>query len=122
MGAPNIAEFAPGKNCFINVADFDSPASLAAHLERLSADEAEYGKLLAWKAQPLRPQFLAMAESVRIWNMYRLCGVIGDGTATGRGMADGLSAFGRISSRPFIRWLSGPLRVLLHHLFRLLKH
>jgi hypothetical protein len=122
LGAPNIAEFAPGKNCFINVADFDGPASLAAHLERIGADEAEYSRLLAWKAQPLQPQFLAMAESVRTWNMYRFCAVIGDGTATGRGMVDGLSAFGRISSRPFIRWLSGPPRVLLNYHFRLLKH
>jgi len=82
LGAPNIAEFAPGKDCFINAADFDGAASLAAYLERVAADEAEYGKLLAWKAQPLRPQFLQMVESVNAWSMYRLCDVIGGGTAS----------------------------------------
>jgi hypothetical protein len=83
LGAPNIAEFAPGKDCFINVADFDGPASLAAHLERVGADEPEYGKLLAWKAQSLRPQFIEMVESVNVRSMYRLCDVIENGTALG---------------------------------------
>jgi Glycosyltransferase family 10 (fucosyltransferase) C-term/Fucosyltransferase, N-terminal len=122
LGAPNIADYAPGKDCFINLADFDGPASLAAHLKRISADEAEYGKLLAWKAQPLRPQFLEMAKSADVWFIHRLCGIIGDRVATGPGSTDGLSAFGRFSNRSLIRWLSAPALTLPRHLVRLLRH
>jgi hypothetical protein len=121
LGAPNIAEYAPGKDCFINVADFDGPASLAAHLKRVSADEAEYGKLLAWKAQPLRSQFVELARSADTWLLHRLCRIIGDRMATGPRSADGLSAFGRFSNRSLVRRLSAPALALPRHLVRFLR-
>jgi len=117
LGAPNIAEFAPGKDCFINVADFDGPADLANHLQRLAADEREYGKLLAWKSEPLRPKFLEMTEAVSAWGIYRLCGIVGNGTAIGGRKADGLSTIGRFTTRLQVRALSRPLRSFMRHLF-----
>jgi len=121
LGAPNIAAYAPGEDCFINVADFDGPASLAAHLERIGGDEAEYGKLLAWKARPLRPQFLEMAKSADVWLVHRLCAAIEGQTATDQASADGLSAFGRFANRPLVRWLSSPARKLPRFFAGLLK-
>jgi hypothetical protein len=53
MGAPNIAEFAPGENSFINVADFDTPADLARFLA--SVDPADYQ---AWRRKPLKRTFM----------------------------------------------------------------
>jgi len=117
LGAPNIAEFAPGKDCFINVADFDGPADLADHLQRLAADEREYGKLLAWKSEPLRPKFVKMAEALSVWGMYRLCGIVGNGAAKDGGNADGLSTIGRFTTRAQVRSLSEPLRSFMRHLF-----
>jgi len=51
-GAPNIAEFAPGENCFIDAAAFDGPRELAEYLHWLTGNPAEYAKYLEWKRQP----------------------------------------------------------------------
>src|SRR5262249_7991880 len=58
LGAPNVEDFAPGDDCYVDAAAFDGPASLAAHLNRLAGDEAAYARLLEWKRRPLRPRFL----------------------------------------------------------------
>ena len=50
LGAPEVAAFAPGPRCFIDATDFDGPAALARHLQRVAADEDAYARLLAWKA------------------------------------------------------------------------
>ena len=48
-GAPNIADFAPGENSFINMRDFESAEALAKHLVFLSENEDEYAKYFAWR-------------------------------------------------------------------------
>ena len=48
-GAPNAADFAPAPGSFIDVRDFASPAALAAYLERVASDDAEYAKFFAWR-------------------------------------------------------------------------
>lgn len=48
-GAPNIADFAPGDNSFINMRDFDSAEALAQRLVFLSENEGEYAKYFAWR-------------------------------------------------------------------------
>lgn len=72
LGAPNIEEFAPGDNCFINAADW-SPAALAEYLTSLARDEAEYAKFLEWKSQPFRAGFLALTGMVKDHAFTRLC-------------------------------------------------
>ena len=57
LGAPNVADFAPAPNAYLNVADFDGPASLARRLRELCADEAAYASMLAWKTRGLSPAF-----------------------------------------------------------------
>lgn len=80
-GAPNVADFAPGRRCFIDAADFDGPAALAAHLTRLAGDEAAYQDYLAWKAEPLAPRFIALLERARGNALSRLCELLDARTA-----------------------------------------
>jgi hypothetical protein len=73
FGAPNIADFAPGRNCFIDVREFPSPQALAERLTRLANDEEAYGEYLVWKRQPLLPRFLDMVDKAGGDPMVRLC-------------------------------------------------
>ncbi len=52
LGAPNVEEFAPGDNCFVNANNFPSPAGLAAFLR--DADPSYFHQ---WRTQPLRCDF-----------------------------------------------------------------
>jgi hypothetical protein len=58
LGAPNVADFAPGEHCYLDVRDFASPRDLAAHLTALAGDDEAYAALLAWKRRPLRDELL----------------------------------------------------------------
>jgi hypothetical protein len=49
LGAPNIADFAPGDHCYIDVADFAGPGSLGAYLDHLDRHDDEYDEYLRWK-------------------------------------------------------------------------
>lgn len=73
LGAPNVADFAPGERCFINSADFSGPRALADFLLALAADEAAYQDYLAWKRQPLRPELRRIIELQRTHPLCRLC-------------------------------------------------
>jgi hypothetical protein len=63
LGAPNVAGFAPGERCYLDVRDFAGPRELAAHLTALAADEEEYAGLLAWKSRPLRDGFVRLVAT-----------------------------------------------------------
>lgn len=63
LGAPNVARFAPGEDCYLDVRDFAGPRELAAHLTALAADEEAYARLLAWKRRPLREEFTRLFET-----------------------------------------------------------
>jgi hypothetical protein len=73
LGAPNIETFAPGDHCFINVAEFADPRSLAGHLRAVSQDEDQYQQYLAWKSRPLRPAFVRLLEQQTKHVFARLC-------------------------------------------------
>jgi alpha-1,3-fucosyltransferase 10 len=62
LGAPNIADFAPSPDSYIDVRDFDGPAGLARHLLRLSRDEDAYAGLHRWRQAPYAAPFLAMMD------------------------------------------------------------
>jgi alpha-1,3-fucosyltransferase 10 len=64
LGAPNIEEFAPGRQCFIDATHFDTPRALARYLMYLDTDANAYAGYLRWKAEPLRSSFVSMAESL----------------------------------------------------------
>lgn len=73
LGAPNIDEFAPGDLCCIDAAQFHGPRELAAYLDWLAHDEAQYGDFLAWKNKPLRESFLEKARFLENSLATRLC-------------------------------------------------
>jgi hypothetical protein len=72
-GAPNVAQFAPGENCYIDAADFTSPRELAQYLNWLAGNPAEYQKYLAWKQRPLRQSFLDKLALTSSPPLSRLC-------------------------------------------------
>jgi Glycosyltransferase family 10 (fucosyltransferase) C-term/Fucosyltransferase, N-terminal len=73
LGAPNVAAFAPGERCYVDVADFAGPKRLAEYLVSLGQDAASYQTYLRWKHEPLRTGFLAMIERQRQRPLCRLC-------------------------------------------------
>jgi alpha-1,3-fucosyltransferase 10 len=60
-GAPNVEDFAPGADSFINADRFPSPRDLAAFLLHLSRSPAEYERYFAWRHRPLPPALEARA-------------------------------------------------------------
>jgi Glycosyltransferase family 10 (fucosyltransferase) C-term/Fucosyltransferase, N-terminal len=76
LGAPNVAEHAPGADSYIDVSEFGGPAALARHLLRVAADEDEYGSYLAWRSRPLDPRFVALAQAQREPPLCRLCRLV----------------------------------------------
>ncbi len=64
MGAPNVAEFAPGAHCYIDVRDYASPKALAEYLHYLNSDEDAYQAYHAWRQQPFLPAFEAKQARV----------------------------------------------------------
>jgi hypothetical protein len=73
LGAPNVAEFAPGERCYIDASNFESPRALAEYLLHLHANDAAYREHLAWKRHPLRPGFLTLLDEQRTHPFVRLC-------------------------------------------------
>ena len=73
LGAPNVADFAPGERCYIDVTDFDGPQDLAGYLSRLLSQREEFLSYLAWKAQPFRREFLDLLALQTPHPVDRLC-------------------------------------------------
>ena len=72
LGAPNVDEFAPGDNCYIDASRFENPRALAAFLVALAKDEPAYARYLEWKSKPLRPRFLKNLETASVKPLERL--------------------------------------------------
>ena len=72
-GAPNVEDFVPGDHCYINTADFTSPQHLAEYLLHLDSDDKAYADYFAWKAKPLRAEFLRLQELAGQSAGVRLC-------------------------------------------------
>ena len=73
LGAPNIDDFAPGDNCFVDVRQFESPRSLAHFINACYEDEQLYSKFFEWKNWPLRQSFLRKMEIQKEHPLVRLC-------------------------------------------------
>jgi len=84
LGAPNIADFAPGEHCFINVTDFSGPRELAAHLLRLAEDETAYHDYLKWRTDGARPEYLAMLDRLDPHPLCRLARLLTQEADAGR--------------------------------------
>jgi Glycosyltransferase family 10 (fucosyltransferase) C-term len=73
LGAPNVADHAPARGCYIDVRDFANPGELAHFLLELSCDEARYAQYLEWRERPLDARFLALAQEQSVCPWCRLC-------------------------------------------------
>ena len=59
LGAPNVEEFAPGENCYVDASRYPDPAALAAYLR-----SAEPGSFHRWRHAPLRKSFLSKLDAI----------------------------------------------------------
>ena len=102
LGAPNIDDFAPGENCFINVAQFKGPRELAEYLIFAADNQFEYDSYLAWKTKPLRQKFLDKVEVVAKDSFLRLSEKVRQMSAADR---TGVGFAARTTST--VSWLRG---------------
>jgi alpha-1,3-fucosyltransferase 10 len=72
LGAPDVADYAPGADCYLDVRDFASPRALAERLRMLAADDVAYARHHAWRSGPPRPEFRALVERARMHPVARL--------------------------------------------------
>src|SRR5690242_8698380 len=75
-GAPNVGQFAPGKDAFINAADFSSPRELALYLKELASDDEAYRRFLRWRQEPLLPSFQADLDALRVPGFSKLVEIV----------------------------------------------
>ena len=71
LGAPNVDEFVP-PGSYINAANFDSPADLAAYLRYLVETPQAYEEYFAWRSKPLPPLLLERARKLETPLLRRL--------------------------------------------------
>lgn len=76
FGAPNIDEFAPGDNCYVDVRKYKTVEELAAHLQACLDDPVLYAQYQAWRKRPLRPTFIQKAAIQQIHPYIRLCRLV----------------------------------------------
>ena len=62
LGAPNIAEFTPGRNAFVDVRNFPNPKDLAVKLKLLCANEQLLREFYRWKNEALNDRFTEIAN------------------------------------------------------------
>jgi Glycosyltransferase family 10 (fucosyltransferase) C-term/Fucosyltransferase, N-terminal len=72
LGAPNVADFAPARHSYIDVADFDGPDELARYLNHLDTHDDEYEAYLEWKRSGPDERFLDLVASAHEDKFCRL--------------------------------------------------
>lgn len=72
LGAPNIADFAPAPNSYIDASAFDA-AGLARHLRETAGSETRYASYFAWKHRPLPASFVELFKDQETPFLRRLC-------------------------------------------------
>lgn len=73
FGAPNIRDFMPGENCFVDVRSYANPLELAQFINRCYDDESLYSQFFEWKKDPLRQEFIERMGRERVNPIIRLC-------------------------------------------------
>ena len=63
MGAPNIREFAPAPNSYVDIRDFESPEHLAETLQAIAYNESAFNALLAWRAHGVSSSFKTLMHA-----------------------------------------------------------
>ncbi len=78
LGAPNVADFAPGPHSYIDTADFSGPDDLARYLDHLDRHDDEYQAYLAWKDDGLSDGFRRLVEGTWSRPFCRLAELVRD--------------------------------------------
>lgn len=73
LGAPNIEDYAPGENCYIDASKWDNPKELADYLLELSENDDMYNKYFEWREKPLRKEFTDLQNITKEHELVRLC-------------------------------------------------
>ncbi|MEO1369126.1 MAG: glycosyltransferase family 10, partial [Acidobacteriota bacterium] len=68
----DVRELAPHPDSYIDAADFDSPAELAAYLRELDRDDRAYARFHAWRRGGFSPLFATHLERLREPTFVRL--------------------------------------------------
>ena len=76
LGAPDIADYAPGEHCHIDVADFAGPKALAQRLRFLAEHDEEYERYLDWRRTGPRDAFRALVDRAAIHPVSRLVALV----------------------------------------------
>lgn len=76
LGAPNIGDFAPGDNSYINIESFSSAKDLSNYLMELNEDDSKYQEYHKWRNFPIKDNFNAKLAVVSDDPLSRLCKVI----------------------------------------------
>ena len=76
LGAPNIEDFIPGKNSFVDVRNFDSLKDLADFLNRCYLDNDLYNQFHQWKKGSLLPSFLDKLNTAKEHPIKKMCTII----------------------------------------------
>lgn len=72
-GAPNILEFIPGDECFVDVSTFETPIELAKFMNCCYEESNLYNRFGAWRKRPLLKNFIHKMEQVEENPFVRLC-------------------------------------------------
>lgn len=73
FGAPNIYDFAPGENCFVDAKSFDTPKRLADFLNQCYGDDDLYQSFFEWEKKPLLQSYINKANREKVNPIIRLC-------------------------------------------------
>jgi len=76
LGAPNVADFAPGDHTYIDVSGFSGPRELAEYLVSLDRDDEAYGRYFDWRNRELNAQFRQMLSDTSEDPFCRLCRIV----------------------------------------------
>ncbi|CAF3122259.1 unnamed protein product [Rotaria sp. Silwood2] len=57
LGAPNIDEWLPCKNCIVDLRQFDSPSASAKFVLSVASNASRYAEFHKWREQPVPPKF-----------------------------------------------------------------
>lgn len=78
LGAPNVRQFLPGDNCFINVQDFSTPKELSLFLNKCYTQNDTFLHFHEWRKKPFNEIFLKQDQIQSINCVIRLCQFINE--------------------------------------------
>ena len=72
LGAPNIYDFAPGNDCFVDVRQFENPKALADFINLCYQDDLLYSKFFEWNNKPFLLSFQQKIDEQKTHPFIRL--------------------------------------------------